>query len=169
MYVKKCSLHVHGYTARSDPRATYSTPSVPGLIMAVGNVGQYLLPYGDSDTFLSLDGGFTWEEVHKDAHLWEFCDSGSLLVMANDERPTDVVLFSTDQGLNWNEYNFGESMRVHSIVTVPEDTSQRIILFGSYPGSPDKTVSVHIDFSSLIKRQCKRCLLYTLSNNLILL
>ena len=70
-------------------RATYSTPSVPGLLMAVGNVGEYLEAYDQSDTFLSRDGGFTWEEVHKDAHLWEFGDSGSILVMANDEGPTD--------------------------------------------------------------------------------
>ena len=33
--------------------------------MAVGNVGEHLLPYTESDTFLSRDAGFTWEEVHK--------------------------------------------------------------------------------------------------------
>ncbi|KAG6846193.1 vacuolar protein sorting/targeting protein PEP1, partial [Arthromyces matolae] len=76
-----CALHLHGYTERLDPRATFSSPSVVGLIMAVGNVGFELAPYDESDTFLSRDGGFTWEEVHKDAHLWEFGDSGSVLVM----------------------------------------------------------------------------------------
>ncbi|GJJ15988.1 hypothetical protein Clacol_010267 [Clathrus columnatus] len=153
-YLKKCALHLHGYTARRDPRATYSTPSVPGLIMGVGNVGEFLELYGDSDTFLSRDGGFIWEEIHKGAYLWEYLDSGSLLVMADDEHPTNVVLFSTDQGLSWHEYNFGESMRVESIVTVPEDTSRRIILLGSYPRSPRVTVAVHVDFSSLLRRQC---------------
>lgn len=38
--------------------------------MAVGNVGETLAPYTESDTFFSRDAGFTWEEVHKDAHLW---------------------------------------------------------------------------------------------------
>lgn len=113
------------------------------------------MPYDECDTFLSRDGGFTWEEVYKGAHLWEFCDSGSLVVMANDEQPTNVVLFSTDQGLTWHEYNIGETMRVLSIVTVPSDTSQRVIMFGSYPRSPRMTVAVHVDFSSLIRRQCK--------------
>ncbi|KAI0653007.1 Oligoxyloglucan reducing end-specific cellobiohydrolase [Cubamyces menziesii] len=151
----KCALHIHGYTERYDARATYSTPSVPGLLMAVGNVGEYLEAYDQSDTFLSRDAGFTWEEVHKDAHLWEFGDSGSILVMANDEGPTDHVMFSTDEGLNWREYKFtDEPMRVKAIVTVPSDTSRRFILMGYYPRAKNAAVAVHVDFSALTRRQC---------------
>ncbi|KAF8989462.1 vacuolar protein sorting/targeting protein 10 [Cyathus striatus] len=151
----KCALHVHGYTERSDPRATYSTPSVVGLLMAVGNVGEYLAPYTDSDTFLSRDGGHTWQEVHKDAHLWEFGDSGSILIMANDEGPTDHVMFSIDEGNSWREYKFTEDkMRVRSIVTVPSDTSRKFILFG-FPARGNGDVAMHLDFSSLTLTQCK--------------
>ncbi|KAF5379599.1 hypothetical protein D9757_009216 [Collybiopsis confluens] len=150
-----CSLHVHGYTERRDPRATYSSPSIVGLIMAVGNVGESLATYTDSDTFLSRDAGFTWEEVHKNAHLWEFGDSGSILVMANDEEPTDHVLFSTDEGANWREYKFtDDKIRVSAIVTVPSDTSRRFILFGQYPTKQSQSVAVHIDFSALTGRRC---------------
>jgi hypothetical protein len=153
-YDTKCSLHIHGYTERTDFRATYSTPSVPGLLMAVGNVGMQLAPYGESDTFLSRDAGFTWQEVHKDAHLWEFGDSGSILVMANDEEPTNHVLFSTDEGLNWREYDFSPTkIRVNAIVTIPSDTSRKFILFGTYPRS-DVPVAVHLDFSALTGRRC---------------
>ena len=115
--------------------------------MAVGNVGERLAPYTDSDTFLSRDAGFTWEEIHKDAHLWEFGDSGSILVIVNDEEPTDHVLFSTDEGLTWREYKFSlqEKVRVRSIVTVPRDTSRRFILFGYYPRSSSTSVAIHID------------------------
>lgn len=151
----KCALHVHGYTERLDPRATYSSPSIVGLIMAVGNVGESLAPYTESDTFLSRDAGFTWEEVHKDAHLWEFGDSGSILVMVNDEEPTDHVLFSTDEGLNWREYKFTttEKIRVRFIVTIPSDTSRRFILLGQYPRSSG-SVAVHLDFTQLTSKQC---------------
>ncbi|KAI0030630.1 Oligoxyloglucan reducing end-specific cellobiohydrolase [Vararia minispora EC-137] len=150
----ECTLNVHGYTERTDPRATFSTPSVVGLIMAVGNVGDKLAPYKDSDTFLSRDAGFTWEEVHKDAHLWEFGDSGSILVMANDEGPTDTVLYTLDEGLTWKEYRFSdEKMRVNTIVTVPSDTSRRFILLGTRARSQGTTV-VHLDFSALTNRQC---------------
>ncbi|OCH85342.1 Oligoxyloglucan reducing end-specific cellobiohydrolase [Obba rivulosa] len=150
-----CALHIHGYTERYDARATYSTPSVPGLLMAVGNVGERLLPYAESDTFLSRDAGFTWEEVHKDAHLWEFGDSGSILVMANDEEPTDHVLFSTDEGLHWREYQFSnEKFRVKAIVTVPSDTSRRFILMGFYPRARAVSAAIHVDFSALTSKQC---------------
>jgi hypothetical protein len=124
--------------------------------MAVGNVGEKLAPYDQSDTFLSRDAGFTWEEVHKDAHLWEFGDSGSVLVMANDEEPTDHVLFSTDEGLNWREYKFGdEPTRIKSIVTVPSDTSRRFILMGETPRRPFESVAIHLDFSALTLKQCE--------------
>lgn len=123
--------------------------------MAVGNVGETLKPYRECDTFLSRDAGFTWEEIHKDAHMWEFGDSGSILVIANDEEPTDRVLFSTDEGLNWREYRFSdEKIRINAIVTVPEDTSRRFILFGNRLRTTG-AVAIQIDFSSLTKKQCK--------------
>ena len=124
--------------------------------MAVGNVGEKLIGYTDSDTFLSRDAGFTWEEVHKDAHLWEFGDSGSILVMVNDEEPTDHAMYSLDEGLNWNTYRFSdEKVRVREIVTVPEDTSRRFILIGYQARDTKGAVAIHLDFSALTNRQCK--------------
>ncbi|KAG2143753.1 uncharacterized protein EDB93DRAFT_1321681 [Suillus bovinus] len=149
-----CALHVHGYTERFDARATYSSPSVVGVVMAVGNVGESLATYTESDTFLSRDGGFTWQEVHKDAHLWEFGDSGSIIVIVNDEEPTDHVLFTIDEGLTWREFKFtSEKIRVRDIMTVPEDTSRKFMLLGRYPATAGSVV-VHLDFSSLTHRKC---------------
>lgn len=123
--------------------------------MAVGNVGESLANYKESDTFLSRDGGFTWTEIHKDAHQWEFGDSGSILIMANDEEPTTHVLYSTNEGLDWHEYKFSDDpMRVWSIVTVSSDTSRRFILFGEYPRRSE-SIAVHIDFSALTSRKCE--------------
>ncbi|KAG2364310.1 vacuolar protein sorting/targeting protein 10 [Suillus spraguei] len=149
-----CALHVHGFTERFDARSTYSSPSVVGVVMAVGNVGESLATYTESDTFLSRNGGFTWEEVHKDAHLWEFGDSGSIIVIVNDEEPTDHVLFTTDEGLTWREFKFTtEKIRVKDIMTVPEDTSRKFILLGDYPATRDSVI-VHLDFSSLTHKKC---------------
>jgi hypothetical protein len=123
--------------------------------MVVGNVGEKLASYTDSDTFLSRDAGFTWEEVHKDAHMWEFGDSGSILIMVNDEQATNFLLFSTDEGLNWREYKFSDRpMRVNAIVTVPMDTSRKFLLFGDFTQSPGSSV-VHVDFSALTNRKCE--------------
>lgn len=46
---QSCALHIHGYTERRDPKATFSSPSAVGLMMAVGNVGEELAAY----TFVS--------------------------------------------------------------------------------------------------------------------
>ncbi|KAJ7145743.1 signal sequence binding protein [Mycena epipterygia] len=149
-----CALHIHGYTERLDPLATYSSSAVVGLILAVGNVGESLAPYDQCNTFLSRDGGFTWEEVHKDAHIWKVGDSGSVLVIANDEEPTNHILFSTDEGLSWREYKFSnDKLRVRSITTVPENTSRRFLLLGHPPHSSSHR-AVFIDFTALTSRQC---------------
>ncbi|QRV73806.1 vacuolar protein sorting-associated protein [Ceratobasidium sp. AG-Ba] len=151
----KCALHIHGYTERYDARAKYSSPSAIGLMMAVGNVGEYLAPYKDSDTFLTRDGGFTWEEVHKDAHLFEYGDSGSIIVIVNDEDATDHVFYTTDEGLNWREYKFSdEKYRIRSIVTVPSDTSRKFILLGHKANNRDASVAVHLDFSAITDKRC---------------
>lgn len=151
----KCSLHIHGYTERSDPRTTYSSPSVVGLMLAVGNVGEELAPYRDSDTFLTRDAGLTWEEVHKDAHMWEFGDSGSILVIVNDEEATDHVQYTTDEGLHWKEYNFGIRIRVISLSTVPADNSRKFILIGYEPRERSKSVVIHLDFTALTHKKCR--------------
>lgn len=129
--------------------------------MAVGNVGKSLAHYTESDTFLSRDGGFTWEEIQKGAHLWEFGDAGGILIMANDQSPTDYVLFSTNGGLDWQEYKFTEEkIRVKSINTVSSYTSRRFILIGQLHSQQSHSVAVHIDFTALTSRQCKFSLVF---------
>ena len=124
-------------------------------MLGVGNVGDSLAPYNDSDTFLTRDAGFTWEEVHKDAHMWEFGDSGSIIVIVNDEEPVDHVQYTLDEGRTWREYKFGERLRISSLMTVPEDNSRKFLLIGYPPREPDKAHTVYLDFSSVNKRQCQ--------------
>lgn len=124
-------------------------------MLGVGNVGETLAPYTDSDTYLTRDAGFTWEEIHKDAHMWEFGDSGAVIVIVNDEEPTDHVQYSIDEGKTWREYNFGIRLRITSLYTVPADNSRKFLLVGYEPRDTDKSVAVHLDFSSLTHRQCE--------------
>jgi hypothetical protein len=123
--------------------------------MGVGNVGETLAPYKESDTFISRDGGFTWEEIRKDAHLWEFGDSGSVLVLVNDEEATDKLLFSTDEGSTWREYNFERRLRIRSLRNAPSDRSRKFILFGYSPTSSSAWSAVHVDFTALTSKRCK--------------
>ncbi|KAK0885217.1 vacuolar protein sorting/targeting protein PEP1, partial [Friedmanniomyces endolithicus] len=79
--ISRCSLHLHGYTERKDPRDTFSSPSAVGLMIGTGNVGEFLGYKKDADTFATRDGGMTWTLVLEGTWMWEFGDQGSILVM----------------------------------------------------------------------------------------
>lgn len=149
-----CSLHLHNVLERPDVRMTTSTPAAAGFMLGVGNVGRALAPYRDSDTFLTRDAGFTWEEVHKDAHRWAFGDHGALLLLVDDERPTDEVLYSLDQGRKWTAIKLGERMRVLTIDAVPEESKRRFVLFGHTTHAQPRALSVFLDFAAVLPRQC---------------
>jgi Sortilin, neurotensin receptor 3, len=95
-----CSLHLHSVTIPHNFGRIFSSPA-PGVVMGVGSIGEYLRPYQDSDTFLSTDAGLTWNMVRRDAHKYEFGDSGSILVAVGDEDVTNSVSYSTDFGRTW--------------------------------------------------------------------
>lgn len=97
---EKCSLHLHSVTLPHNFGRVFSSPA-PGFVMGIGSIGEHLLPYDECDTFLSNDGGITWEMVRQDAQKYEFGDQGSILVTVNDEEGVDYVNYSTDFGKTW--------------------------------------------------------------------
>jgi hypothetical protein len=88
-----CDLNLHAFTERHDKRDQYSTPGAPGLLLGVGNVGKSLTKFTSGDVFMSRDGGLTWKEIAKEAHMIEVADHGSIIVMVNDEETTDVFRY----------------------------------------------------------------------------
>jgi hypothetical protein len=153
----KCALHLHGPKYEFDFGKLQHDSSATGLMLAVGNVGEFLAPRSESDMFLTRNAGITWEEVHKGANIWAFGDSGSILVIANHEQPTDHVQYTTDHGLHWKEYNFGIELRVNSLTSDPKGSSRKFILTGWDLESPAPSVStvVYLNFAELTSRQCR--------------
>ncbi|EPS40884.1 hypothetical protein H072_5226 [Dactylellina haptotyla CBS 200.50] len=153
--LEKCSLNIHGYTERFDKRHTYSSGSAVGLMLAVGNVGPELTPYKNGDTFITRDGGISWTEVHKGAYMWEYGDQGSIIVVVKEGEPTKSILYTLDEGQNWQEYAFSNSeVNVFDISTVPSDTSRKFIIWYK-ENSADKFTAVTIDFSGLTDKKCE--------------
>ncbi|KAK3722183.1 vacuolar protein sorting/targeting protein PEP1 [Vermiconidia calcicola] len=148
--IAKCSLHLHGYTERKDPRDQFSSPSAVGLMMATGNVGDSLGYRTDADTFITRDGGLTWEVVAPGNWMWEYGDQGSVLVIVKEDVPYTSILYSLDEGREWIEYEFSDrEMLVEDITTVPSDTSLNFLLWGKIDGD---LVTVNLDFSGLEER-----------------
>ncbi|CAJ0632765.1 3196_t:CDS:2 [Entrophospora sp. SA101] len=151
-----CNLHLHSYTERRDPRDAFSSSTAVGLMMGVGNVGDYLTPYSEGNTYLTNDAGFTWREVKKGAYMYEFGDQGAIIVIVDDKSPTDHVLYSFDEGQSWSEFKFStELVRVRDIATVPGGISRRFILRGSPQNNYNKEVIIHLNFEGKLSRKCK--------------
>ncbi|OZJ04165.1 hypothetical protein BZG36_03117 [Bifiguratus adelaidae] len=151
-----CSLHFHSYSERRNPRDLFSASSAVGLMVGVGNVGSSLSDYNDGNVYLTRDAGKTWKEVHKDAHLWEFGDQGSILVIVNDEVPVDTLSYSTDEGNTWTDYKFADEdhkVRVSDIISHPNGLGRNFLLLAKERGS-SRNVVYHINFSGLYKRKC---------------
>jgi hypothetical protein len=154
--LEKCSLNIHGYTEREDYRDTFSSQSAVGLMIAVGNVGEFLTDKKDGNTFLTRDGGVTWTEIRKGAYMWEYGDSGSIIAIVNGHDSTNMLYYSLNEGRSWNEYKFSEDLvSVDDIATVPSDTSRKFVLFGRPPAREgSKTFAIEVDFTGLTDRKC---------------
>lgn len=155
---KNCErLHLHAFTERHDKRDAYSSSGAIGLLIGVGNVGEHLKDFNDGDMFLSRDGGQSWIEIVKEAHMVEIGDHGNIILMVNDEGPVSLFSYSLDQGLTFIDRDFkdvlgGEKMRIQNIITEPSGTSTSFVLFGKLGN--DKTIALHVDFSHVWNRKC---------------
>lgn len=148
-----CSLHLHSITSQKFGPA-YSTDNAIGLVIGVGNVGKYLTYKADEvNTYLSRDAGLTWYEIKKGSHIYEIGDHGAIIVMAEDQKATDRVYFSWNEGLTWDYIKFSDSLiEIENIIIEPKATSQNFVIYGQ---ADEKGVSVAVDFSSLHEPQCK--------------
>lgn len=152
----ECYLNLHGIS--SDYPPFYSVDSASGIIIANGNVGQYLSEDPDEvSTFLSRDGGNNWFEVRKGSHIYEIGDHGALIVIADDQHPTDMVLYSWDEGLTWQELRFSpEKIMVKNIIIEPSSTALHFVVYGETMTKKGKKrgIVVGLNFASLNERRC---------------
>lgn len=157
---KRCSLHLHGYTERKDPRNTFSSPTAIGIMMGVGNVGEHLGKKVDEETistFITRDGGVKWHAVKRGNFMWEYGDQGSIIVIVQQKVATDVVFYSLDEGETWADYQFTSApMEIESITTVPSDKSRNFLLWGRVASKGSEVSTVNLDFSGL-KERARQC------------
>lgn len=152
-----CYLNLHGISNTQPP--FYSVESAAGIIISNGSVGKFLTEQEDEvATYLSRDGGFNWFEVRKGSHIYEIGNHGALILMAEDTKATNTVLYSWDEGLTWNEINISkEKMFVRNIIIEPTSTSQHFVIYGHTQSKKGvkQGVVIGIDFSSLHEPMCR--------------
>lgn len=133
----QCALHLHGPTSWFAPEGPhpnfYSLPSAPGLLLATGNVGPHLDFSPDADcTWLSRDGGLTWEDVKENTAIYEIGNKGGIVVMAahRSEGPTDTVFFSLDEGACFHKVKLPEPILVDNIRIAPGGDGHLFMVHG---------------------------------------
>ena len=158
----RCDLHLHGSTHwqrgtwKSRLGSVYTQATAPGIILATGNVGEFLTNDAQRvNTYISRDAGASWEEILKGPHIYEFGNHGGLIVVAKMAAlgPTDEVLFSRDEGQCWEgPIRLARPLSVHNIRVDPDATGDVFIIHGtdsqSTDGDPDGVIYT-IDFTRL--------------------
>ncbi|KAI3632421.1 hypothetical protein MIR68_009527 [Amoeboaphelidium protococcarum] len=150
---EKCALHLHSVTSVKNVGRVFSDAAAPGIIMGVGNVGDYLQEYDDCDTFVSSDGGLNWQMINKGPAKFETGDQGALLVYVEDGKNVEQLSYSLNFGRTWFDIKLDQKLRVESISSDPESTLRKMILVGSDKDSSNFNV-ISLDFSKLHDRQC---------------
>ena len=152
---EECSLHLHSYTERSDPRDTFSSPSAVGMMMGVGNVGKYLgwKKGDDVYTFVTWDAGITWTAVRKGNYMWEYGDQGSIIVIIEENAETNVGYYTLNEGRDWMAFEFSDrKVKVTDLTTVPSDGSKSFVIWAT---TGSEVWTINVDFSGLRDRTCK--------------
>ena len=152
-----CYLNFHGHSERLDSRNSPSSPTAVGMFFGRGNVGQKLGDLHTAHTYLTRDGGITWEDVIDRPMFWEFGDSGSIVILIDALQPTDSLMFSLDEGSSWSTYKFSDTLiKIKNIITVPSDTSRKFNIIASPPvASGLNGLTIQIDFSQVLTTACK--------------
>ncbi|KAF2099599.1 Oligoxyloglucan reducing end-specific cellobiohydrolase [Rhizodiscina lignyota] len=146
--IDKCSIHLHGYSERDDPRLTYASPSAIGLVMGVGTVGEFL-SNDDTETFMSTDGGVKWKAIRKGNYMWEYGDQGSIVVIVEKGKSTRDLYYTLNEGAEWERYTFSDrDVDLTAITTVPSDNSRNFLLWGA-------NFVINVDFTGLTSDKCR--------------
>jgi hypothetical protein len=156
MKVGDDKLHIHLVTDMSNVGRILSSPA-PGLMMAIGNTGDYLKEYMEGNLYVSDNAGITWNKALDGPHKYEFGDQGSVLVAVH-EGPTDKFSYSLNHGKDWTEVDLPEKKLFPQILTTTQDsTSLKFLLLAARENEEKirEYFTIAIDFDDMHEDKCK--------------
>jgi len=101
-----CALHLHMYSNNDYGYAPpYSNKAAVGIVLAVGNTGNYLDTKKGAavGTYLSRDGGYKWSQIAEVPLIYDISDHGALLVAAPNTQATTQIRYSWNEGKTWTK------------------------------------------------------------------
>lgn len=149
-------LHLHSVTDMTNIGRVFSSPA-PGIVMGVGNTGEYLRKYDEGDTWVSDDAGVTWRRALPEAHKYEFGGQGAVLVAVYDEGPTDEIRYSTDHGNRWQKQKLPDKVKALVLTTTPDSTNLKFFLLASRGGGEKLEYMMYfLDFQEVFDKKCSK-------------
>ncbi|KAK5084239.1 vacuolar protein sorting/targeting protein PEP1 [Lithohypha guttulata] len=147
-------LHLHSVTEARIGGRIFSSPA-PGIVMGVGNTGKQLKSWEEGDLYVSDDAGITWRRALKGPHLYEFGNSGAILVAIESGDSTSVIQYSLDHGRTWHKADLDKKIRASFITTVPDSTTLSFVVGGAHgSGFDEEFYLIKVDFAGLHERTC---------------
>uniref|UniRef100_A0A3Q3JX12 PKD domain-containing protein n=1 Tax=Monopterus albus TaxID=43700 RepID=A0A3Q3JX12_MONAL len=138
-----CSLHVH-LEMSENPYTSgpiTSKKSVPGVIVATGNIGTELSST-NLGMFITSDAGNSWRQIFDEEHnIWFLDNGGALLAVLHAAMPIRHLCFSL------------APLYVDGVLMEPESDNHIITFFGHF-GHRSEWQLIKIDYKGLFSRRC---------------
>ncbi|KAI3402982.2 VPS10 [Candida oxycetoniae] len=153
-----CSVHLISTGELVGDR--FVTGPTPGILMGVGVEGKQLKNmYRSMNTYISRDGGASWDLALESACTFSFGDQGNIIIAvpytgAVDDEAVDFFHYSLNQGKDWETVNLEKSIYVSDILTTIDGTSRKFVITGIHQEENGDSLSVrranyHVDFSNV--------------------
>ncbi|XP_061915195.1 VPS10 domain-containing receptor SorCS3-like [Entelurus aequoreus] len=151
-----CSLHLH-LEMSENPYTSgpiTSKKSVPGIIVATGNIGTEL----SSDNlgmFITSDAGNSWRQIFKEEHnIWFLDNGGALLAVLQAPTPIRHLWISLDEGKKWDRHTFSLAPLYVDGVLMESESDNHIITFFGHFSHRSEWQLMKIDYKGLFSRKC---------------
>lgn len=154
-----CSLHILS-PSEVDGEGNFVTGPTPGILMAVGSKGNSLATdLEHMNTWVSRDGGLTWNFSLKEPCKFSFADQGNIIVAVpffTGGLGIDKVYFSLNQGKSFETVKLPTSFFPLNLLSAADGSSDKFLLSGFVNNdSKDREIIYHLDFSEAFQK--KKC------------
>ncbi|XP_053292323.1 VPS10 domain-containing receptor SorCS3 [Pleuronectes platessa] len=151
-----CSLHLH-LEMMENPYTSgpiTSKKSVPGIIVATGNIGAELSST-NLGMFITSDAGNSWRQIFDEEHnIWFLDNGGALLAVLHAPTPIQHLWISLDEGKKWDRHSFSAApLFVDGVLMEPESDNHIITFFGHFSHRSEWQL-IKIDYRGLFSRRC---------------
>ncbi|XP_036980487.1 VPS10 domain-containing receptor SorCS3 isoform X1 [Acanthopagrus latus] len=151
-----CSLHLH-LEMSENPYTSgpiTSKKSVPGIIVATGNIGTELSST-NLGMFITSDAGNSWRQIFDEEHnVWFLDNGGAMLAVLHATTPIRHLQISLDEGKKWDRHSFSLApLYVDGVLMEPESDNHIITFFGHFSHRSEWQL-IKINYKGLFSRRC---------------